>query len=184
MADPAAPSEPAGSLFPSGAPKGASPQAATGLGPSWPGRYVAARLLRQLGQAPALLGSLLLLAQPTPVAAQPAAGFSQPLGVTPQDRQLFGNGSDSGSGVGPAGSSSGIDIKNPIDLINRIRRSSALDDATPPASAVDQALKALEAQSVPGPAGSAAGGRPGGAPPASAGRPAVSSGPAAMPGSP
>ena len=163
MADPAAPFEPAGAV---------PPAAASSGGPSWRGRSAAQRLLRHPLQAPALLGSLLLLAQPTPVAAQAAAGLSQPLGVTPQDRQMFGNGSGSGSGVGPAGSSSGIDITNPIDLINRIRRSTALDDATPPASAVDQALKALEAQSGPAPAG-----------PATGGRPAVS-GPAMLPGSP
>ena len=90
---------------------------------------------------------------------------------------MFGNGSGSGNGLGPAGGSSGIDITNPIDLINRIRRSTALDDATPPASAVDQALKALEAQSGPAPAGPASGG------PATGGRPAVS-GPAMLPGSP
>lgn len=172
MADPAASSKPAGTRFPSGAPTGATPAAASGRGPGWRGRSAAQRLLRHPLQAPALLGSLLLLAQPTPVAAQGAAGLSQPLGVTPQDRQMFGNGSGSGSGVGPAGSSSGIDITNPIDLINRIRRSTALDDATPPASAVDQALKALEAQSGPAPAG-----------PATGGRPAVS-GPAMLPGSP
>ncbi len=177
MADPAAPSQPAGTLFRSGAPTAAPPAAASGRGPSWRGRSAVQRLLRYPLQAPALFGSLLLLAQPTPVAAQGAAGLSQPLGVTPQDRQIFGNGSGSGSGVGPAGSSSGIDITNPIDLINRIRRSTALDDATPPASAVDQALKALEAQSGPAPAGPATGG------PATGGRPAVS-GPAMLPGSP
>ena len=182
MADPAAPSEPAGTLFRSGAPRVASPAvaspaAASGRGPGWRRRTAAQRLPRHPLQAPALLGSLLLLAQPTPVAAQAAAGLSQPLGVTPQDRQIFGNGSGSGSGVGPAGSSSGIDITNPIDLINRIRRSTALDDATPPASAVDQALKALEAQSGPAPAGPASGG------PATGGRPAVS-GPTMLPGSP
>ena len=182
MADPAAPSEPAGTLFRSDAPTGEPSAAASGRGPGWRGpgwrgRTAAQRLLRHPLQAPALFGSLLLLAQPTPVAAQGAAGLSQPLGVTPQDRQIFGNGSGSGSGVGPAGSSSGIDITNPIDLINRIRRSTALDDATPPASAVDQALKALEAQSGPAPAGPASGG------PAAGVRPAVS-GPAMLPGSP
>jgi len=183
MADPAAPSEPAGTLFRSGAPTGASPAAAAGLGLDRPGRPAAERLLRHPLQIPALLGSLLLLAQPTPVAAQAAAGFSQPLGVTPQDRQIFGNGSGSGSGVGPAGSGSGIDITNPIDLINRIRRSTALDDATPPASAVDQALKALEAQSGPAPAGPATGGQSVVSPPSAGARPAVS-GPAMLPGSP
>ena len=182
MADPAPPSEPAGTLFRSEAPTAAPPAAASGRGPGWRGRSAVQRLLRHPLQAPALLGSLLLLAQPTPVAAQAAASFSQPLGVTPQDRQIFGNGSGSGSGVGPAGSSSGIDITNPIDLINRIRRSTALDDATPPASAVDQALKALEAQSGPAPVGPAPVG-PAPAGPATGGRPAVS-GPAMLPGSP
>ena len=174
MADSAAPSKPAGA---------APPAAASGRWPSSRGRFGAQRLLRHPLQTQALLGSLLLLAQPTPVAAQGAAGLSQPLGVTPQDRQMFGNGSGSGSGVGPAGSSSGIDITNPIDLINRIRRSTALDDATPPASAVDQALKALEAQSGPAPVGPATGGRSVVSPPAAGGRPAVS-GPAMLPGSP
>jgi hypothetical protein len=187
MAEPAAPSEPAGTLCRSGAPTAASPAAppaaASGRGPGWRGRSAAQRLLRHPLQTPALLGSLLLLAQPAPVAAQAAAGLSQPLGVTPQDRQIFGNGSGSGSGVGPAGSGSGIDINNPIDLINRIRRSTALDDATPPASAVDQALKALEAQSGPVPAGPATGGRSVVSPPSAGGRPAVS-GPTMLPGSP
>ena len=130
-----------------------------------------ARRLRHGLQAPGLLASLLVLAQPSPVAAQAAAGYSQPLGLSPQDRQLFGSGGG-GSGVGPPGSSSGLDITNPIDLINRIRRSTALDDATPPASAVDQALKALEAQPGPAPAGPAAGRRP------------AVSGPATLPGAP
>jgi hypothetical protein len=133
--------------------------------------------------APGLLASLLVLAQPTPVAAQATSGYGQPIGVSPQDRQIFGNGSGSGSAVGPAGSGSGIDINNPIDLINKIRRSTALDDATPPASAVDQALKALEAQSGPAPAGQAAGGRSVVSPPTAGGLPPAS-GPATLPGSP
>ena len=142
-----------------------------------------AQQLRHALHAPGLLASLLVLGQPTPVVAQAAAGYGQPIGVSPQDRQIFGNGSGSGSAVGPAGSSSGIDINNPIDLINKIRRSSALDDATPPASAVDQALKALEAQSGPAPAGPAAGGRSVVSPPSAGGRPTVS-GPATISGSP
>jgi len=175
MADSAARSEPAGSRFRSGSPM-ASDLPAGGL-------QGAARRLRHRRHAPALLGSLLLLAHPTPVAAQAASSLSQPLGISSQDRQLFGNGSGTGSGVGPAGSSSGIDINNPIDLINRIRRSTALDDATPPASAVDQALKALEAQSGPAPAGSVAPGRQSVSPAASGMRPAASV-PAPHPGSP
>ncbi len=99
-----------------------------------------------------MLGSLLLnLASYDPASAQ-QQGFGQTLG-SPQDRQMFGNGASSGAGGGSLGPSTpGLGITNPIDLINRIRRSTALDDATPPASAVDQALKALESQSA-GPAG-------------------------------
>jgi len=165
MADSAASSDSAGTRFCWGAPTGIS------------------RAVRHAVHAPGLLASLLVLAQPIPVAAQATSGYGQPIGVSPQDRQIFGNGSGSGSAVGPAGSSSGIDINNPIDLINKIRRSTALDDATPPASAVDQALKALEAQSGPAPAGPAAGGRSVVSPPTAGGlRPA--SGPATLPGSP
>lgn len=145
------------------------------------GIRVVARLLRDRAPAASLLGSLLLLAQAAPVMAQSSSGFGPPLGVSAQDRQIFGNGGGSGSGVGPGGSSSGIDLNNPIDLINRLRRSTALDDATPPASAVDQAIKALEAQSVPArvapPAGSPAPSAPAAGPRPAASRPT-------LPGSP
>ncbi|MCP9848423.1 hypothetical protein KBY88_01115 [Cyanobium sp. Morenito 9A2] len=50
------------------------------------------------------------------------------------------------------GNSKGIlDVKNPGDLINTLRRSSAMDNATPPGDAVDQALRALELQKTPPP---------------------------------
>lgn len=42
-----------------------------------------------------------------------------------------------------------FDAKNPGDLINTLRKGAALDDATPPADAIDRALRALEAQNVP-----------------------------------
>ena len=118
------------------------------------------------------LAPLLLLSQPTPAGAQ-SSGYGQPLGLSNQDRQMFGNGGGGGSASPLGGSSSGLDVSNPIDLINRLRRSSAMDDATPPASAVDQALKALDAQATPVPS------RPGtpaaaGGSPAPAIRPAVS----------
>ena len=80
----------------------------------------------------------------SPAAAQ-QAGYGQTMGTSTQERQIYG-----GNGSSPSGSP--IDSKNPIDLINRLRRSTALDDATPPASAVDQALKALEQQGSPQPA--------------------------------
>ncbi len=37
-----------------------------------------------------------------------------------------------------------LDATNPMDLINRLRRATALDNATSPSDAVDDALKALE----------------------------------------
>ncbi|MGB7565101.1 MAG: hypothetical protein WBM08_10155 [Prochlorococcaceae cyanobacterium] len=45
-----------------------------------------------------------------------------------------------------------FDAKNPGDLINTLRKGAAMDDATPPGDAVDQALRALEAQNSPAPA--------------------------------
>jgi len=69
-----------------------------------------------------------------PAGAQ-QAGYGQTIGISPQERQIYGG----------SGSSSPLDAKNPIDLINQMRRSTSLDDATPPSKAVDQALKALEA---------------------------------------
>jgi hypothetical protein len=71
------------------------------------------------------------------------SGYGQTLGITPQERQLYGSGSSGGPGGGQ------IDPRNPIDLINQLRRSTALDDATPPATAVDQALKDLETPPAP-----------------------------------
>ena len=97
------------------------------------------------GSGVLVVGSLLAVAARPAMAQQ--GGYGQTVGAS-QERQLFGSGSGSGSG-GPGSNGSGLDINNPIDLINRIRRSSALDDATPPASAVDQALKALEAPARP-----------------------------------
>jgi len=109
------------------------------MAPSFPPRV-------RVQRAPLALCALVL--------SLPMAASAQPLGTAPavpgaQDRQLFGTGAG-GGGLGS--NSSGLDINNPIDLINRIRRSTALDDATPPASAVDQALRELE--------GPAAGGKP------------------------
>jgi len=83
----------------------------------------------------------------SPAAAQ-QTGYGQTMGTSTQERQIYG-----GNGSGSSGSA--LDASNPIDLINRLRRSTSLDDATPPASAVDQALKALEQQGSPKPAAGA-----------------------------
>lgn len=91
--------------------------------------------------AVATLSSPLLLTA-APAAAQ-QAGYGQTLGTTPMERQLYD------SGTGRPNSGSILDSTNPIDLMNKIRRSTAMDEATPPASAIDQALQQLEAQSSP-----------------------------------
>jgi hypothetical protein len=75
---------------------------------------------------------------------RPAHGQQQGYGQTIQDSNN-GGASTLGPGVGKSGSI--LDAANPIDLMNRLRRSQALDDATPPSSAIDQALKDYSAQS-------------------------------------
>ncbi len=37
-----------------------------------------------------------------------------------------------------------LDATNPMDLMNRLRRATAMDDATTPSDAIDEALKAFE----------------------------------------
>ena len=37
-----------------------------------------------------------------------------------------------------------LDATNPMELMNRLRRANAMNDATPPADAIDAALRALE----------------------------------------
>jgi len=60
-----------------------------------------------------------------------------------QDRQLYNDGPDQNKGV--------LGTTNPIELMNRIRRGQALDNATNPGDAIDQALRELEVKSVPAP---------------------------------
>ncbi|MFM7087630.1 MAG: hypothetical protein ACKOXO_11655 [Cyanobium sp.] len=92
----------------------------------------------------ALLAAATLLFPATAQAQQ--AGYGQTLGTTPMERQLYEGGTGKPSG------GSLLDSTNPIDLMNRIRRGTAMDAATPPASAIDQALRDLEAQAAPAPA--------------------------------
>ncbi|MFN9631724.1 MAG: hypothetical protein ACK59A_16070 [Cyanobacteriota bacterium] len=83
------------------------------------------------------------------------SGYGQTMGTSPQEQQIYNY--DPSGRPGPA--SGGLNPANPLDLINKIRKGSAMDDATPPGDAVDQALKELEAQSRPQPGAS---GRPAG----------------------
>ena len=52
-----------------------------------------------------------------------------------EERAIYGGGENSDV----------LDATNPMDLINRLRQSGMMDDATPPSDAVDAALKAFEA---------------------------------------
>lgn len=93
---------------------------------------------------PALLAPT-LLATPiaTPAALAQQQGSGQGLNTPQQQRVL-----DEGTG-GPARSSV-LDATNPIDLMNRIRRATAMDDATPPGDAIDAALRDFNAQPAAG----------------------------------
>lgn len=92
------------------------------------------------GLVPFLSGALLLAATAASTPAQ-EAGYGQTLGA-PQDRRLFD---------GDLGDErdAGLDLNNPLEIINRLRRSTAMDDATPPGDAVDAALREFEARSGP-----------------------------------
>lgn len=97
------------------------------------------------------LASLLtaLLLAPSWLTEQPAsaqqAGYGQTMGGSAPERQLYDYGPGNSSGTG---GSSLLNTTNPMDLMNKLRRSTALDDATSPSSAIDQALKDLEANSA------------------------------------
>ena len=90
---------------------------------------------------------------------QPAAAQQQGYGQTLTGASSGGadpTGSRTGSGKG----GSLLDAVNPIDLMNKINRSQAMEDATPPGDAVDAALREFATQ-APG-AGAAAGPTPSG----------------------
>ncbi len=114
------------------------------------------RVLPQRQRRPVLMPALVMaagLSAPPLLNAAPAAaqqaGYGQTLGTTPMERQLY----DGGTGRPSSGSI--LDSANPLDLMNKIRRGTAMDDATPPASAIDQALQQLEVQTAPAPAAGA-----------------------------
>ena len=50
----------------------------------------------------------------------------------------------------PVESSKGtiLDATNPMEFLNRLRRATAMDNATSPSDAIDEAIKALEANEV------------------------------------
>jgi hypothetical protein len=61
-------------------------------------------------------------------------GYGQTISSPQQERELdYGTGTNRGGSV--------IDSANPIDLMNKLRKATAMDDATPPGDAVDAALR-------------------------------------------
>lgn len=105
---------------------------------------------------PAALGLALGLALPLLALGVPAAraqqsGYGQTMGSSPMEEQMYNY--NPGSGSRPGTGSGGLNPANPLDLINKIRKGTAMDNATPPGDAVDQALKELEARNQPQPSG-------------------------------
>ncbi|MCP9840123.1 hypothetical protein KBY93_05665 [Synechococcus sp. J7-Johnson] len=89
------------------------------------------------------LAALALLAAPLLVPPAQAQSSSTSFGQSIQEQQIYDN--------SPTGRpSSGIlESGNPLELMNKLRRNSALDNATQPGDAIDQAIRALEAQAAP-----------------------------------
>ncbi|MFM7647021.1 MAG: hypothetical protein ACKO50_02955 [Cyanobium sp.] len=87
---------------------------------------------------PCLCALPLLLATASAGQAQ-VQGYGQTIDSPQQQREL-----DAGSG-GPSRNSA-LDATNPIDLMNRLRRASAFDNATPPSDAIDAALRDFQPQ--------------------------------------
>ncbi len=90
------------------------------------------------------LSGLVLAPLAAPQALAQQVGYGQTIN-SPQQQRLL----DEGSGSG--GDSNILDAANPIELMNRLRRATALDDATPPGDAVDAALRDFEAAPQPAP---------------------------------
>jgi hypothetical protein len=97
---------------------------------------------RPLAQAtlPWLCALPLLLAAPSPGQAQ-VQGYGQTIDSPQQQRELD-------AGIGVPSRNSALDAANPIDLMNRLRRASAFDNATPPSDAIDAALRDFQPQPV------------------------------------
>ncbi len=92
----------------------------------------------------ALAAALVLLVGQPGQAQQ--AGYGQTLGTSPQEQQIY----DYSPGGSPSGRGGSIlDTTNPIELMNKLRRGTAMEEATTPESAIDQALRDLEVQAAP-----------------------------------
>ena len=61
---------------------------------------------------------------------------------TPEERELFNTlpGESQKGGI--------LDATNPMELMNRLKRATAMDDATPPSESIDDALRVFEIESL------------------------------------
>ena len=91
-----------------------------------------------------LLPALAVAALVTAVVAPPACRADYTGSMSNQERQIYDYGPSGSNGSSKGGSV--LDSTNPLDLMNKIRRGTALDDATDPGDAIDAALKELEVQ--------------------------------------
>ena len=76
------------------------------------------------------LSSLVATAIPMGARAQVEAPFQNR-----EEREIYGDTNGSGSI---------LDSANPMDLLNQIRRATAMDESMPPSDAIDAALKAYQ----------------------------------------
>lgn len=92
-----------------------------------------------------VLGALAVLGIPVLFSAARAQelGVGTGTGQSLQRQQFFEDGPVQEKGI--------IDATNPLELMNMIRRSQGLNDATNPGDAVDRALRELEVQGTPAP---------------------------------
>jgi hypothetical protein len=98
-----------------------------------------------VGGASILVGALGLGA----AAQAQEKGYGQTISSPQQERELdYGTGTNRGGSV--------LDSANPIDLMNKLRKASSLDDATQPSDAVDAALRDFDSQPPPAKASPAA----------------------------
>jgi hypothetical protein len=95
------------------------------------------RILIALSGAALLAG---MAAGGAPARAQ-QKGYGQTISSPQQERELD-------YGTGPTRSGSLMDSANPIELMNKLRKASSLDDATQPGDAVDAALRDFNSQSA------------------------------------
>ncbi|MEB3307090.1 MAG: hypothetical protein VKK98_02950 [Cyanobacteriota bacterium] len=88
--------------------------------------------------AAGLASALLLIGTTAGPSLAQERGYGQTVGGYPQQDREFGNGSEAGTSI--------FNTANPMDLMNVLRRATAMDDATPPGDAIDAALNDYQQQ--------------------------------------